>query len=201
MRRFVAVLGLLTNSGKGAVHSFVFTRVCSSSACSYCSGLYQPSLSPSNTIVLRRLQVRGGNVNEKNAALDRSISTSLMAELTDDNVHAQSKSNIAKYHLIWSPHFWKKLIISLLICSSIGSIGRKFNVQYGMHSFFNNRASCHAASREISTFGIILPLLSSSCCAIQLLINAVSGLGCAGFNSYLGKPSTITWKAMANPTK
>jgi copper chaperone CopZ len=34
---------------------------------------------------------------------------------------------------------------------------------------------------------VILPLLSSACCGIQLLINALVGAGgCAGFNKYLG---------------
>lgn len=34
---------------------------------------------------------------------------------------------------------------------------------------------------------IILPLLASSCCAIQITINLISGIGCVGFNSILGK--------------
>lgn len=33
---------------------------------------------------------------------------------------------------------------------------------------------------------IALPLLSSACCAVQLLVNAVSSLGCMGFNTVLG---------------
>lgn len=33
---------------------------------------------------------------------------------------------------------------------------------------------------------LVLPLLASSCCVIQLLINLVTGVGCVGFNSFLG---------------
>ena len=32
----------------------------------------------------------------------------------------------------------------------------------------------------------ILPLLSSSCCVVQLLLNAIASLGCIGFNTILG---------------
>ena len=196
MRRLVTGLWLLasilTSSGKGAVYSFVFSRGCTSPTCSCFPDSRLATLSSLNTVNLRLLRARGGNAHRKNGVLEWAKSTSLMAESTDDTVSIPSKPNLDKYHLIWSPHFWKKLTISLLICYSIGSIQRKFNIQFGMQSLFNNRAaSCHTASREKSLFGIVLPLLSSSCCAIQLLINTISGLGCAGFNSYLGKPLPV----------
>ena len=44
--------------------------------------------------------------------------------------------------------------------------------------------ACHGQSSP--TYSIALSLLSSSCCAIQLIIHALTGWGCAGFNSYLG---------------
>jgi len=46
---------------------------------------------------------------------------------------------------------------------------------------------------------VILGLLSSSCCALQLFINAFS-LGCAGFNTFLG-PHRATFMAIALSTQ
>eukprot|EP00579_Thalassiosira_antarctica_P027299 CAMPEP_0202026346 /NCGR_PEP_ID=MMETSP0905-20130828/58659_1 /ASSEMBLY_ACC=CAM_ASM_000554 /TAXON_ID=420261 /ORGANISM="Thalassiosira antarctica, Strain CCMP982" /LENGTH=222 /DNA_ID=CAMNT_0048589533 /DNA_START=321 /DNA_END=986 /DNA_ORIENTATION=- len=53
----------------------------------------------------------------------------------------------------------------------------------------DNLHACHGqpnAFQRIFPTAVLLPLLSSSCCAIQLIINALSGWGCAGFNTYLG---------------
>ncbi|KAL3808344.1 hypothetical protein ACHAXA_007628 [Cyclostephanos tholiformis] len=57
---------------------------------------------------------------------------------------------------------------------------------------------------KVLSSSIGLPLLSSSCCAIQLMMNALTGWGCAGFNSYLGpfRPTLLsllliyTWKML-----
>jgi copper chaperone CopZ len=88
-----------------------------------------------------------------------------------------------QYHLIWSPKFWKKAVVSTIIYmviqfltrnkNNFGSVGR-LSLDFGK--------SCH----QSKVTAVVLPLLSSSCCAIQLIINALSGWGCAGFNSVLG---------------
>lgn len=102
-------------------------------------------------------------------------------------------SNIAvakahlKYHLIWSPNFWKKAVVSTII---IMLLDKRIPLYFAK--------PCH----QSRITAVALPLLSSSCCAIQLLINAVSGWGCAGFNSVLGPVRPIllslllysTWK-------
>ena len=102
-------------------------------------------------------------------------------------------SNIAvakahlKYHLIWSPNFWKKAVVSTII---ILLLDKRIPLYFAK--------PCH----QSRITAVALPLLSSSCCAIQLLINAVSGWGCAGFNSVLGPVRPIllslllysTWK-------
>jgi copper chaperone CopZ len=57
---------------------------------------------------------------------------------------------------------------------------------------FQDQFATLVASTTHSTFGfvlqiVILPLLSSACCGIQLAINALVGAGgCAGFNKYVG---------------
>ncbi len=91
-------------------------------------------------------------------------------------------TNNDKYHLIWSPKFWKKMVLSMAGWWAVSSITTTVGVQ-GM--------SCHAPNTEglqgVLSSSVVLPLLSSSCCAIQLIINALSGWGCAGFNTFLGK--------------
>lgn len=90
----------------------------------------------------------------------------------------ETKQTTDKYHLIWSPAFWKKAAISTIIYKSIQLIlASKSNL-----NSVGRISSCHQS--KITT--LVLPLLSSSCCAIQLIINALSGWGCAGFNTVLG---------------
>lgn len=99
---------------------------------------------------------------------------------------AVAKAN-SKYHLIWSPNFWKKAVVSTII---IMLLDKRIPLYFAK--------PCH----QSRITAVALPLLSSSCCAIQLLINAVLGWGCAGFNSVLGPVRPIllslllysTWK-------
>ncbi|KAL7439733.1 hypothetical protein ACHAXM_008183 [Skeletonema potamos] len=88
-----------------------------------------------------------------------------------------AKQTADKYHLIWSPTFWKKAVVSSIIYTSIQLLASKSNL-----SGVGRISSCH----QSKITAIALPLLSSSCCAVQLLINALSGFGCAGFNTVLG---------------
>ena len=104
---------------------------------------------------------------------------------------SESSVDLSKYHLIWSPYFAKRLVFGLLSILLI----TKVNVPL-MRRLTSNEVVHHAChSRPVA--GIVLPLLSSSCCALQLAINAVSGLGCAGFNTILGElPATKTTLTM-----
>ena len=83
-----------------------------------------------------------------------------------------------KYHLIWSPTFWKKAVASTIIYMIIQLLASKSNLS----SSVGKISSCH----QSKITAVILPLLSSSCCAVQLIINTLSGFGCAGFNFVLG---------------
>ena len=87
------------------------------------------------------------------------------------------------YYLIWTPGFAKKLALStcsllffhFLAGPSLRQQMLSFTIQYlerPMASIFPN---------------VVLPLLSSACCLIQIAINMLVGAGgCAGFNTYLG---------------
>jgi hypothetical protein len=115
-----------------------------------------------------------------------------MAKATNMDAPPDGDTNSEKYHLIWSRNFWKKMVASLLFWAVLWSIQKKINVPIGAKLFNDSHSTCHhdkllpKMSTELP-MKFVLPLLSSSCCAIQLAINAISGLGCAGFNTYLGK--------------
>lgn len=89
------------------------------------------------------------------------------------------------YYLLWSPKFMPKLALATVILATFRRLGwdhRLFGILTGSIRFIPS-----------GTFSnLILPLLSSSCCAIQIIVNAISvlvmgaGAGCIGFNTFLG---------------
>jgi hypothetical protein len=88
------------------------------------------------------------------------------------------------YYLLWSPGFTKKLVLatcSLVLWHSFGSPIRK--------EFFSTtiNSAMIGLLRPLATIfpNVVLPLLSSACCLIQILLNFLVG-GCAGFNSFFG---------------
>ena len=144
--------------------------------------------SPSCTIACG-LRCGGDNINGTSKtinSLPSSKSTTLfMANQSANQNNDSGKENrrsTDKYHLIWSPYFWKKMLLSTLLWCIIQYTARKNLISLPkFHS-----VSCHGR-RGVFPTAIVLPLLSSSCCAIQILVNAISGWGCAGFNTYLGE--------------
>lgn len=90
-----------------------------------------------------------------------------------------------KYHLIWSHNFLKKMMLGALVWMFF--LSKVMHSKYLPLNVMFHRMTCLENTGGYISTAVILPLLSSSCCAIQLLINIVSGLGCAGFNKYLGK--------------
>ena len=79
-------------------------------------------------------------------------------------------SNVLSYYLLWSPGMFKKTVYSVLVLALL-------------------RLASIAPGGVVLQYSepVLLPLLSSACCGIQLVINALVGAGgCAGFNKYLG---------------
>lgn len=131
--------------------------------------------------------LRGDAQTLSNPSISNFSSTELYISNDDKSSNiAVAKAN-SKYYLIWSPSCWKKTVVSTII---ILLLDKRIPLYFAK--------PCHQS--RITT--VALPLLSSSCCAIQLLINALSGWGCAGFNSVLGPVRPIllslllfsTWK-------
>ena len=139
-------------------------------------------------------QRRGGATNS-NLSIPKRRTTSLFSSKSEDVIVANSSpideaervQTSAKYHLIWSRNFWKKLVLSMagwwILQYSLIKISSTVAGVEGM--------ACHVPSTKgwqgVLSSSVVLPLLSSSCCAIQLIINALSGWGCAGFNKFLSK--------------
>ena len=90
--------------------------------------------------------------------------------------------SLEKYHLIWSPHAWKKLVgtsMVLLILPRFRNVLR--------HNRYSSILWAPLSTMIATGWyqNLILPLIASSCCIIQLGLNILS-VGCAGWNSYLG---------------
>lgn len=101
-------------------------------------------------------------------------------------------------HLVWSPGFMARFARHVVALVGVAAVvsqnevamgqvrgvweGAKLGMQQGAHSL---------------ALWSVLGLLSSACCAIQILLNAAS-IGCAGFNTYLGplRPSFLALTAV-----
>ena len=89
------------------------------------------------------------------------------------------------YYLVWSPGFLRKLAVA----TSILAVVRRFGWDHRLLDAFAGNLGWLPPGLVSN---IVLPLLSSSCCAIQMAVNAVSvavmgaGAGCLGFNTVLG---------------
>lgn len=89
-----------------------------------------------------------------------------------------ASSSTLSYYLLWSPG---------ILVQTVASFGILMALKFSFGDLLTT-----SLSRLPSVVGrlldiIVLPLLSSACCAIQLLLNVMVGAsGCAGFNKHLG---------------
>ncbi|CAE7425948.1 unnamed protein product [Symbiodinium necroappetens] len=85
------------------------------------------------------------------------------------------------YYLVWSPGIWPKMLCSFATMVTLQLVGG--------HLFSSSGLTCPAGLSLVRPIWdlFLLPLLSSACCGIQLVINALVGAsGCAGFNKWFG---------------
>jgi copper chaperone CopZ len=91
------------------------------------------------------------------------------------------------YHLLWSPGAWKKLLFgstTLFLAHGIGKLVLLANIVVDAEVPPSPSRGLFPVLRTIAT-NVILPLLASACCFLQLAMNMFA-LGCAGFNTVLG---------------
>ncbi|KAL3778790.1 hypothetical protein ACHAW5_006756 [Stephanodiscus triporus] len=137
----------------------------------------------------------GGGVAEDGIASppSRVAAASLFATKSSGGGDVEGRDN-ARYHLVWSPNFWKKMLAS----TALWLVVRYVSTNDGRPGL---GSACHATTHvgfpRVLSSSFVLPLLSSSCCAIQLIVNALTGWGCAGFNSYLGAIDLVLFDSLS----
>lgn len=83
------------------------------------------------------------------------------------------------YNVLWSPGMSRTTVLTIVSLSLI-----RWRCSEQVHGLLR-WLSRGGAGSVVQAF--VLPMLSSACCAIQLLINVLVGAsGCAGFNKFLG---------------
>ena len=89
-------------------------------------------------------------------------------------------------HLIWDPGFGPKFAGTAVLLAAL-ALGASRSTTAWLHGMELQSRLVFAMQSVAHRFELwsLLGLLSSSCCALQLLLNAFS-FGCAGFNTYLG---------------
>lgn len=101
---------------------------------------------------------------------------------------AIEKHVATSYALLWTPGFVAKFCITGSILLALHFLGKTEQIGVIVSRGWITSFSGTLPSSLGSAFqNLVLPLLSSSCCLLQLVINALVGAGgCAGFNTALG---------------
>lgn len=91
---------------------------------------------------------------------------------------------IDEYNLLWSPKARKKFTVGSMTLFLAHIVGRKImTLDLPNFDFYASYSPVGIAASVMSN--IILPLLASACCSLQLILNIFT-MGCAGFNTVLG---------------
>jgi copper chaperone CopZ len=110
----------------------------------------------------------------------------MMSSTTDNTGKTSELTKKKRLYILTDDGFAPQLALHLMFlgllvtaCASIPSLRSwTFDVYFGINDWMMATAHRYA-------WWSLLGLLSSSCCALQLLLNAMS-MGCAGFNTVLG---------------
>ena len=95
---------------------------------------------------------------------------------------ANSSFEYTEEHLIWSPSFAPQFAIAVTMCFVAALlVAQSPLARSGAHAWYPLYDTLFVRTGLWTVVG----LLSSSCCLLQLMLNALS-IGCAGFNTILG---------------
>ena len=115
-----------------------------------------------------------------------AVSTGTTTTTTKTTTTATSTTTTKEAFLITSPGFGTQLSLNLAamactaaVCAHVPALNALLESVY----FFITLQMMHAANHM--AWWSLLGLLSSSCCALQIILNSLS-FGCAGFNTALG---------------
>jgi hypothetical protein len=145
------------------------------------------------------VEIRGGQTM---ASTQQSLlhATTRTADQSEGTIRRMA----ASYSLLWSPGFLPKLGLSTAVIAGLHASGVAGRMGTFLWCHWNSSAWVSSSLRGVVALGfpnVVLPLLSSSCCLVQLIINALVGAGgCAGFNTVLGplRPSFLSLLAYLN---
>jgi len=98
----------------------------------------------------------------------------------DDNNSPLASTKLDKYHLFWSPGAWKKVVVGTATLFLAHAAGQGIS----QSAIDLTTAAAPTFLTTLAT-NVVLPLLASACCLLQLGLNLLS-VGCAGFNTVLG---------------
>ena len=107
-----------------------------------------------------------------------------MERTNEDNKNKQLDSS--GYYLVWNE---PKALYRTVVTTGLIALVRFGLKHVGMQSLNVQEGLGGSVLGKVSTFVqmVVLPMLASACCFIQLIINAtVTASGCAGFNKHLG---------------
>ena len=170
------------------------TSTCSS------GGSYNSSLGGKNVRCHPCRRVGGVSLLSRAVRGGSSTPSDVTTDLAVDPLPPGYTSVGESYHLIWSPSFGKKILMSTIILFAVTRMLAiptiRSGLGFGGFLLPSNVGHCHSspggtiAENSPSALSrllrqLLLPLLSSSCCAVQLVINII-GIGCAGLNTVLG---------------
>lgn len=135
----------------------------------------------------RRRQPSAARKGSRHHADNKKAETSAAPAVRQTKPSTKSVGDDSKsYHLIFTPGFLPSLLFWIVIQASVVFVASRWSWArfkvIDSYEWLLQRTMMF--SHEIAWWSLI-SLLSSSCCALQLLLNLFS-VGCAGFNTVLG---------------
>jgi len=132
---------------------------------------------------IHKPETDSSNDNDNHLVVEASSSSLWQATATATTTTTKKKKH---YYLITDPGFGSKLALNLVVLVAVIFAGFQNQVVYHhLADFYNQIQLSLLETAHSMALWSLVGLLSSSCCALQLLLNACS-MGCAGFNAVLG---------------
>lgn len=105
----------------------------------------------------------------------------------------EARKDVKRGFLVWDKGFLPRLLLSLVVLfCGLGAAQRNPSAQFLAWELYQEVLLRLMDGAHRMAWWSVIGLLSSSCCALQLMLNALN-FGCAGFNTVLGpvRPSLV----------
>lgn len=122
---------------------------------------------------------------------------------TVDSSNKKAETRIKKLYLLTDDGFIRQLLTQFVLLISVVAVVSSIPSarEAATELYYTILNDWMLATAHRYAWWSLLGLLSSSCCALQLLLNALS-MGCAGFNTVLGpwRPTLLAWTCLVQAT-